>query len=31
LATLQRCLSEAQFDELKDGRGKLIVFTVSFR
>ncbi len=27
LAALQKCLSEAQFMELKDGRGKLLVFT----
>jgi superfamily II DNA or RNA helicase len=27
LAALRECLKRAQFDELKDGRGKLIVFT----
>ena len=27
LATLKKCLSEAQFSELKDGRGKLLIFT----
>src|SRR5712692_7146017 len=27
LAALKQCLSEAQFAELKDGRGKLLVFT----
>lgn len=27
LAALKKCLSEAQFVELKDGRGKLLVFT----
>ncbi|HIQ21896.1 MAG TPA: DUF3883 domain-containing protein [Planctomycetes bacterium] len=27
LAALRRCLGEAQFQELKDGRGKLLVFT----
>jgi superfamily II DNA or RNA helicase len=27
LAALKQCLSEAQFSELKDGRGKLLVFT----
>jgi hypothetical protein len=27
LAALKKCLSEAQFLELKDGRGKLLVFT----
>ncbi len=27
LAALRRCLQEAQFSELKDGRGKLLVFT----
>ncbi len=27
LAALKRCLGEAQFSELKDGRGKLLIFT----
>lgn len=27
LAALQRCLTGAQFQELKDGRGKLLIFT----
>src|SRR6266849_2079446 len=27
LAALKKCLSEAQFSELKDGRGKLLIFT----
>jgi superfamily II DNA or RNA helicase len=27
LAALKQCLSEAQFSELKDGRGKLLIFT----
>lgn len=27
LAALRQCLSEAQFAELKDGRGKLLIFT----
>jgi len=27
LAALRKCLSEAQFQDLKDGRGKLLVFT----
>lgn len=27
LAALKRCLEEAQFAELKDGRGKLLIFT----
>jgi SNF2 family DNA or RNA helicase len=27
LAALNKCLSEAQFSELKDGRGKLLIFT----
>ncbi len=27
LAALRKCLSEAQFSELKDGRGKLLIFT----
>lgn len=27
LAALRRCLAEAEFDELKDGRGKLLIFT----
>lgn len=27
LAALKKCLEEAQFQELKDGRGKLLVFT----
>jgi SNF2 family DNA or RNA helicase len=27
LAALQKCLLEAQFSELKDGRGKLLIFT----
>jgi len=27
LAALQKCLGEAQFAELKDGRGKLLIFT----
>ena len=27
LAALKKCLGEAQFDELKDGRGKLLIFT----
>jgi superfamily II DNA or RNA helicase len=27
LATLKKCLGEAQFLELKDGRGKLLIFT----
>src|SRR5262249_51624573 len=27
LEALKRCLSKAQFDELKDGQGKLLIFT----
>jgi len=27
LSALKKCLSEAQFSELKDGRGKLLIFT----
>lgn len=27
LAALKKCLSEAEFEELKDGRGKLLLFT----
>ncbi len=27
LAALKRCLAEAQFNELRDGRGKLLIFT----
>jgi superfamily II DNA or RNA helicase len=27
LAALKKCLAEAQFSELKDGRGKLLIFT----
>jgi len=27
LKALKECLSRAEFDELKDGRGKLLIFT----
>lgn len=27
LAALRKCLADAEFDELKDGRGKLLIFT----